>query len=82
MKTYQKFIKNIYRYETTISRKSQKYFAGYTFYGGLSGTSRIINEVGSINELLHIMHSSIINDQDLLQSMPIIGTKKMNLVII
>ena len=72
-KIYQKIFTDM---KPQLVEKAKNTFAGYTFYGGLSGTSRIINEVGSINELLHIMHSSIINDQDLLQSMPIIGTKK------
>ena len=76
MKTYQKFIKKYTDMKPQLVEKAKNTFVGYTFYGGLSATSRIINEVGSINELLHIMHSSIINDQDLLQSMPIIGTKK------
>lgn len=72
-KIYQKIFTDM---KPQLVEKAKNTFVGYTFYGGLSATSRIINEVGSINELLHIMHSSIINDQDLLQSMPIIGTKK------
>lgn len=45
-------------------------------YGGLGATSSMINDVESINELLHITHSSIINDDELLQSMPVLETKK------
>lgn len=72
-KIYQKIFTNM---KPELIEKAKNTFVGYTFYGGLSATSGIINDVGSVNELLHVMHSSIINDQDILQAMPIIGTKK------
>ena len=51
-KIYQKIFTDM---KPQLVEKAKNTFAGYTFYGGLSGTSRIINEVGSINELLHII---------------------------
>lgn len=59
-----------------LLEKAKQTFCGYTMFGGLGAVSSMIDDVGSINELLHITHSSIINDEELLESMPIIGTKK------
>lgn len=59
-----------------LLEKAKQTFCGYTMSGGLGAVPSMMDDVGSINELLHITHSSIINDEELLESMPIIGTKK------
>lgn len=59
-----------------LVEKAKQTFCGYTMFGGLGAVSSMMDDVGSINELLHITHSSIINDEELLKSMPLIGTKK------
>lgn len=59
-----------------LLEKTKQTFCGYTMSGGLGAVPSMMDDVGSINELLHITHSSIINDERLLESMPIIGTKK------
>lgn len=46
---------------------------GYTLRKDLGN---LIDKSKSINELLHVMHSFIINDDKLLQSMPVIDAKK------
>jgi hypothetical protein len=38
----------------------------------------LIGEASSINEVLHIIHSSITNDNNLYQSLPKVGTKTNN----
>lgn len=43
---------------------------GYTIFSGVS-----FNEAKSINELLHLMHQSIVNDETILHSMPQLGSK-------
>jgi len=43
---------------------------GYTMFNGVS-----FNEAKSINELLHLMHQSIVNDETVLQSMPKLDVK-------
>lgn len=40
--------------------------------------AELIGKAKSINELLHIMHSYIVNNDELLQSMPILAIKKNN----
>ncbi len=62
-----------------LLERTKQTFRGYTMQGGLKAIPSIINDVDSINELLHIVHSSIINDEELLQSMPILETKKNTL---
>lgn len=72
-KIYQKIFTNM---KPELLEKTKQTFCGYTMFGGLEAVSSMMDDVGSINELLHITHSSIINDEELLESMPIIGTKK------
>lgn len=44
---------------------------GYTFYG-----PGLVEEAVSVNELMHFMHSYIVNNNRLLESIPAIGEKK------
>ena len=61
-----------------LLEKTKEIFRGYASEnGGLEEIPNIINEVGSINELLHVTHSSIVNDDILLESMPIKESKKI-----
>jgi len=50
-------------------------FVGYTGYGE-EGLSQLINEAGTINELLHICHSYIMNNERILSSITELGEKK------
>lgn len=47
---------------------------GYTV-GGKENFIQLINKSKSINELLHVFHSYIMNNEKILQSMPVIETK-------
>lgn len=47
---------------------------GYTI--GRANLSQLIKSSSSINELLHVMHSYIINNENILQAMPVISAKK------
>ena len=58
-----------------LLEKTKHTFCGYSIRGGLTSIYSMIDDVGSINELLHITHSSIVNDEAILKSMPIIGTQ-------
>lgn len=48
-------------------------FRGYTFFDPIP----FINRCNSINELLHVVHSYIVNNDELLQKMPIIAQKNL-----
>ena len=50
-------------------------FIGYTEYGE-SELIQLINQVGTINELLHICHSYIMNNERILSSITKLGEKK------
>ena len=50
-------------------------FAGYTLSFNIS---KVINHTNTINELLHVIHSYITNNDRLLQSMPILKTKPLS----
>lgn len=51
-------------------------FVGYTLFGG--DLTQCINKSETINELLHVMHSYVTNNETLLQGIPEIDTKKNN----
>ena len=52
----------------------KKEFKGYTLSYGLR-TENLFQKSKTINELLHVIHSSIMNNFRIMQSMPIIGEK-------
>ena len=72
IKIYHKIFADI---KPDLIEKAKQTFGGYKVQGGMEAIPTLMNDVGTINELLHITHSSIINDDKLLQSMPILGTK-------
>lgn len=49
-------------------------FRGYTLYG--EDLNKCIKESGSINELLHVFHSYITNNDRMIQELPVIVTKQ------
>ena len=49
-------------------------FVGYTLNDG-SNLIDLIEKSKTVNELLHVIHSYIANNQEILQAMPILGTK-------
>lgn len=60
----EKFIENV-----------KKNFVGYTMTE-ISDLVNVVNKATTVNELLHAIHSYIINNENILQSMPIIGHKE------
>lgn len=50
-------------------------FVGYTMLSNQSKLSKFVKKAETVNELLHSIHSSIVNDNLILESMPQIGTK-------
>lgn len=49
-------------------------FRGYALYGG--DLDKCIKESGSINELLHVFHSYITNNDRMMQELPVIASKQ------
>ena len=64
---YQKYVSNM---DLNYINDVKKTCVGYTF----NGTSAV-NKASSINEILHFMHSYIINSDMILQSLPLINSK-------
>lgn len=50
---------------------------GYTF--SREKLAELINKSTSINELLHVMHSYITNDEEILQAMPVVDAKSQDI---
>lgn len=50
-------------------------FVGYTGFGNLSG---MISEAQTVNELLHVYHSCIMNSEGILQAVPAVAEKENN----
>ena len=70
------------KYKTNISNMNEKLIEevkdnciGYTSTSSYD-LVQLIGKAGSVNELLHIMHSYIVNNEEILKAMPIIATKK------
>lgn len=59
---------------TKLVEEVKSEFVGYTIFRGNLG--QMIGKSRSVNELLHVMHSYVLNNDGLLKSLPIIGTKK------
>lgn len=57
-----------------LVEKVKSEFVGYTVIRG--NLAEAIKESVSINELLHVMHSYVSNDENLLKALPVIATKK------
>lgn len=55
-----------------LVEKVKEEFVGYT---SLVSLPQILGEVETVNELLHVMHSYIQNDNDLLASLPVLKNK-------
>lgn len=68
-------------YQEQFSHMSEKLIeevkdkcAGYTYHDP-NKLKQLINEAGSVNELLHVMHSYIVNNEEIIQDIPVIDTK-------
>ena len=66
---YQKYISNM---EPSFIDDVKRSYIGYYFGGG--GVSPL-KKASTINEILHLMHSRIINSEGLLQSIPLLNEK-------
>lgn len=66
---YQKYISNM---EPSFIDDVKRSYIGYYFGGG--GVSPL-KKASTINEILHLMHSRIINNEGLLQSIPLLNEK-------
>lgn len=66
---YQKYISNM---EPSFIDDVKRSYIGYYFGGG--GVSPL-KKASTINEILHLMHSRIINNEGLLQSIPLLNKK-------
>ena len=51
-------------------------FVGYAFFSNPSKLPGFVKKAKTVNELLHSIHSSIVNNDEILESMPQIGTKR------
>ena len=51
-------------------------FVGYAFFSNPSKLPGFVKKAKTVNELLHSIHSSIVNNDVILESMPQIGTKR------
>lgn len=49
---------------------------GFVGYARFSNQSKFVRKAKTVNELLHSLHSSIVNNDGILESMPQIGTKR------
>ena len=49
---------------------------GFVGYARFSNQSKFVRKAKTVNELLHSLHSSIVNNDEILESMPQIGTKR------
>lgn len=72
-------IQELYRKQfTEMSQKLiedvKEEFCGYTLYRG--NLDKCIKESGSINELLHVFHSYVTNNDRMIQELPVIASKK------
>lgn len=56
-----------------LVEKVKSEFVGYTESRGY--LADVINQSGSVNELLHVMHSYVLNNEGLLKALPVIETK-------
>lgn len=70
-------IQKLYRDQLTdmspkLVEKVKSEFVGYTYRQDLA---EVIKQSKSVNELLHVMHSYVVNNEGLLQSLPVIETK-------
>lgn len=65
---YQKYISNM---EPSFIDDVKRSYIGYYFGGGVSP----LKKASTINEILHLMHSRIINNEGLLQSIPLLNEK-------
>lgn len=66
---YQQLFSNM---NNSFIENVKKQCVGYTRKASLAS---LINEASTVNELLHCMHSYIINNYEILQSMPKLGSK-------
>ena len=51
-------------------------FVGYAFFSNPSKLPGFVKKAKTVNELLHSIHSSIVNNDEILESMPQMGTKR------
>lgn len=65
---YHRFISNM---SEDFINSTKRECVGYTF-----GTTDTIEKASTINEVLHFLHSYIVNNEDILQSIPLISEKE------
>lgn len=58
---------------TKLIEEVKGQFVGYTMDRG--DLTQMVKKSGSVNELLHVMHSYVLNNEGLLQALPILKTK-------
>lgn len=69
--------KNIFtEMKPELVEQTKQIFYGYGLQNNFDLVPNIIEKVDSINELLHITHASVINNEELFKSMPIIDNKE------
>lgn len=68
---YQKCFSNM---EIELIQKVKEEFVGYTLFNSING---IINEAKSINELLHVFHSFVLNNEYFYQSIPALMQREL-----
>lgn len=65
---------NISNMNKELLDEMKKTFVGYTLFNSLGS---VIGDVKTINELLHALHSYVLNDENIYQSMPIISQREI-----
>ena len=69
------FMKQISNMDENLIEEVKENFVGYAPLRA-GHLSELINKARTVNELLHVIHSYIINNENILQAMPIIATKR------
>lgn len=68
------YVENISDMSEELVRATKKDFKGYYY----SGTGESLKFMKTLNEVLHVLHSSIVNNNDLYNSLNVVGTKKIS----
>lgn len=68
------YVENISDMSEELVRATKKDFKGYFF----CGTGESLKYMKTLNEVLHVLHSSIVNNNDLYNSLNVVESKKLD----
>lgn len=66
--------KNISGMDINLINKTKETFIGYTLFNSIES---IMSDVKTINELLHVLHTYILNNENIYQQMPVIKKREI-----